>query len=325
MTDASQDIVAHLKRYYDVTAPHIRRINHGIINSNFRVTSPEGAYIFKIFNLRNDLNVRFELEILEFLALKNFPSPRVVPAKSGQLFRQFRKKPAALLHYIPGQMITDITAHRMSQIGAGVGTLHRLLENYNQCIERVTWEPEDIKRHIRLESENIIHKNYPDARNFISYVSRELEAIDFPLKLPQGLTHQDIKPENIIVDQAGHISFIDFNDCYIGTMLFDMMTTVIWSCFENDGKLDDEMSRAYLRGYTAHRPLTPIERNFCFEALQFRLLREAFVWPMRFSPELAEAKSQKFLSSYDYLQTNRKKCRSMIADCLAGSGETVVR
>ncbi len=319
MTDNLEDIVVHLKSYYDVRAPQIIQIHHGVINSNFRVNSPEGAYIFKVYNLRDDLNVSFELEILEFLALNNFPSPRVVPAKTGHLFRQFSGKPAVLFRYIPGQMLAKITSHQMSHIGEGVGALHRLLENYSQDIERVTWEPEDIKRYIRLESGNIIRKNYPDARNFISYISRELEAIDIPVNLPKGLTHQDIKPENIIIDHEGQISFIDFNDCYKGTLLFDMMTTVIWSCFKNNGKLDHEMFNAYLSGYVGKRPLMPVEEEFCYQALQFRLLREAFVWPMRFSPDVAEAKSKKFLNSYDCLQTNRRKYRSMITAFLARS------
>jgi len=318
MIDKANQISIHLERCYGINTLEINQIDHGVINSNFRIHSRHGSYIFKIYNLRDELNVSFELEILEFLSLKKFPSPRAIADKAGRLFRQFQAKPAVLLRYIPGRMITDITDQQMFQIGEGVGALHRILENYRQEIERVTWEPDDIRRHIQVESKNIIRKNYPDALNFVSFISREFKNLEFPVNLPMGITHQDIKPDNIIIDQEGHISFIDFNDCYKGTLLFDIMTTVIWSCFEV-GALDFEMFKSYLGGYMKERPLTLIEKEYCFTALLFRLLREAFVWPMRFSSDIAEKRSKKFLSGYRYLRTHEGKYRSMIASLLANS------
>ena len=318
MHDKMNKISDHLNKYYGVKDPKINHIDYGVINSNFQILSDHGAYIFKIFNLSDEKNVSFELNILELLSFNNFPSPRIIQDKEGRLFRQFYERPAVLLRYIPGQMIKDITRQQMLKIGKGVGALHRILKNYEQNIKRTSWEPDDIKRYIQKESKNIIRKNFPDASNFISYVSKELNSIQFHPRLPVGITHQDIKPENIIIDPKGHISFIDFNNCYKGVLLYDVMTMVIWSCFKGES-FDFELFKVYLSGYIKERPLTPVEEEYCFSAMQFRLLREAFVWPMRFNPEMAEKKSKMFLRRFSHLQTRERKYRSMVYSFLANS------
>jgi len=315
----------HLRQWYDMDHPDIEPISHGIINSNFRINSPGGRFLFKIYNRRDDENVSFELGILTFLAQERFPAPRVIPDIVGRLFRHFQGKPAVLLDYIPGRMIVDITQAQMHRIGAGVGLLHRILKNHRQDIERVTWEPADIARHIETRSARVIEKKYPDADRFVDYIAREFQSIALPPQLPLGMTHQDVKPENIIIDSNMRISFIDFNDCYRGTLLYDAMTMVIWSCFNPGGRLDQDLLEAYLRGYMGERPLTPVEREHLYSALLFRLLRESFVWPMRFSPEVAKDKSDFFLNAYKYLKKREKEVCSTAAalgDMIHQSPET---
>jgi Ser/Thr protein kinase RdoA (MazF antagonist) len=255
--------------------------------------------------------VEFELSILDFLEKKDFPSPRIVPDNRKRFYNSFKNKPSVLLHYIPGRMLNDITMEQMNNIGSQVGILHMILVNFKQPIERVTWEPYDICELIELESENIIKKRYPDAENFVTYIEKEFQDISFPDNLPSGITHQDIKPENIIIDQKGHISFIDFNDCYRGTLLFDVMTTAVWSCFKN-GVLDVDLFKTYLNGYMKERPFTRNEKEYCFQALLFRLLRESFVWSMRFSPKVALKKSNNFLKCYKDLKKHITKYEKIL-------------
>ncbi len=310
MLDLTSHIQKHLAKFYDIVNPSIHQIKFGVINDNFQIKTSNGSYIFKIYNLRDKINVEFELSILEFLSKKSFPSPKIIPDKRNRLYNIFKKKPAVLLSYIPGHMITDITLEQMNNIGSLVGILHKLLGNFKQSVERVTWEPDDIGRLIKVESENIIKKKYPDAVNFVGYVDEEYHNMKFPDNLPVGMTHQDIKPENIIIEDKGYISFIDFNDCYRGTLLFDVMTTAIWSCFQN-GVLDVDLFKAYLCGYTKEKPFTQIEKEYCYQALLFRLLRETFVWSMRFSPIVALKNSDIFLNCYKDVKNKKIKYQTI--------------
>jgi len=243
MNDVAAHIQQHFMQHFKLHQPTIRPITYGVINFNYLIETSDQKYLFKIYNLSDEKNLAFELSILDFLSTKRFPCPRIVSDRRQRLYHFFDAKPAVLLNYIPGRMITDITPDQMHRIGSGVGLLHRLLMDFRQPIERVTWEVVDMERHIQNRSAEIIQKNYPDAIEFVGFVAREFQKLDFPDNLPQGLTHQDVKPENIIIDNTGRISFVDFNDCYRGTLLVDVMTTIIWACFREDA-LDTDLLEA---------------------------------------------------------------------------------
>jgi Ser/Thr protein kinase RdoA (MazF antagonist) len=303
MKDKISLIKDHLYFNYDIKNPEIILIDKGVINLNYKIITAGNSYIFKIFNLRDIIQVEFELGILNHLKRYDFPSPRVQNDNENRQINMFNNKPSVLFYYIPGEILDDITLDEMFHIGQLTGSFHKELLHYKQPISRVTWEPEDIRRHIKNEKAQIISKGYPDAKLFISYISEEFKKLNFPDSLPIGMTHQDIKPENIVRDN---------NDCYRGVLLFDVMTMVIWSCFKSN-ELMDTLFQSYLRGYLQIRPFCDSEMSCCHRALQFRLLREAFVWPMRFSPEIALEKSQTFLNCYKYV----KRCKSSIEDIVS--------
>jgi len=310
---------SHIQKYlhdnYNIKPIIIQRINSGVINSNYLIKTQGNSFVFKIYNLSDEKDVAFELSIINYLSQKKFPCPRIVPDVRDRLFAFYHTKPAVLLRYIPGEMISSITQGEMKRIGAGVGLLHKLLQNFDQPIKRVTWEVRDIEGHIKFESKKIVEKQYPDAENFTKYVASEFQKLEFPGDLPKGITHQDVKPENIIIDSQGNISFIDFNDCYRGSLIFDVMTTIIWTCFKHY-TLDVGLFKSYLYGYMKERPFTQLEKNYCYQALRFRLLRETFVWPMRFSPKVAYTKSETFLRSYKSMVTDVEKYQEIFFSVL---------
>lgn len=305
-------IKQHLKNRYDIQTERVQQISVGVINANYLIKTSSDSYIFKIYYLRDEKNVAFELSIITYLATRKFPCPRVISDNNQRLFSLYQKKPAVLLRYIPGKMISDITPEQMGVIGKGVGTFHTILQDFEQSIDRVTWEFQDIERHIKNESKQIIKKKYPEADEFVAYVAKEFTKLNLSDDLPKGMTHQDIKPENIIIDGKGNISFIDFNDCYRGTLLIDVMTLIIWACFKDD-ELNLNLFKSYLSEYNKQRLLTRIEQESFLQVLLFRLLRETFVWPMRFSPEVAFPKSDIFLRRYKRISSDKQNYGKIIS------------
>ncbi|MCU0821166.1 MAG: phosphotransferase [Spirochaetes bacterium] len=315
MPAIKSDIKRILREDYGIKALAVEKIKVGVINSNYIVNSDSGDYLFKIYNLHNDREVRFELNILEFLGGYNFPCPRIIRNTRGGLLVKYSGRPVVLLSFIPGRMALEPPPDVMRTVGVLAGRLHKLLRNFKQPVKIFTWEPADIGRLIRTESENIIKKKYPDAENFVGFIAGQFKQMKFPGTLPVGMTHQDIKPENIIVDDKGKISFIDFNNCYRGVLIYDAMTTVIWSCFRN-GDLREDLFSQYILGYNESRPFTGIEKEYCFDALRFRLLRETFVWPMRFKPGVAREKGEPFLLSYRNLMKHEGLYKKLILEIL---------
>ncbi len=289
-----------LEEGYGIAAKKIFPVRGGIINTNFRIATASGDFLLKVYNLRTREQAEFEIGAFERLAQKNFPCPRPLRAADGGRTADFGGKPAVLFHYIPGAPLTLITPERLYEVGRGVACLHKTLRRHPQAVVRDEWEPEDIGRFIRTQSATIIRKRFPGAKNFVRFIEKEFSTLKLPSGLPSGLTHQDIKPDNIIVAPDGICHIIDFDNMYRGVLLYDMMTTIIWTCFPGT-RFSLKRFEAFMRGYERERRLTNVERRAVPEALRFRLLREAFVWPMRFSPRVARRNAAHFLASYRHL------------------------
>ena len=307
----TSDIILFLKNEYGLARPYARRMPQGVIDFNYAVFSGKQQYVFKMFNTRNSEQVNFELSALQRLARFDFKTPRLVLTKLNKRASTIAGRPCALLRFIPGRTLLHPNLDDMRIIGHMLGELHVRLGKIQQKVKKQTWEPKDIKRYLKTCRGSIIRKRYPKAGAIISFIQKELASITFPDGLPQSVTHQDVKPENIIKDECGIIHFIDFDACYRGIMLYDVMTPIIWMGFTKSGQLRRPYIKAIITGYQHARVLTPKEKRHLYDALRFRLLREAFVWPMRFSPRVAQPKSERFMRAYKKLSSHKSFVESL--------------
>jgi Ser/Thr protein kinase RdoA (MazF antagonist) len=67
-----------------------------------------------------------------------------------------------------------------------------------------------------------------------------------------GLVHADIRLANLLVDDAGHVRVIDFDDCGFAWFMYDFATTV---SFMEDHPRVPELREAWLEGYRSVAPL----------------------------------------------------------------------
>lgn len=301
-----------LNKDYNIFPIKIKKINRGVINENYYVTTGEKEYIFKIYKNDGVDKVKFELGICEDLEKNYFPSPRVVKNASNDLFG-INEKVYALFHFIPGNTIKDLDKNKMRLIGKLLGKMHSILQNTKQTVEVKTWEPEDIKKLINDHADEVAGRDMKNTREFVDFVKKEFIKINLPELLPTGMTHQDVKPDNIIENRNGDISFIDLNDCYHGVLLHDMMTVIIWTAFQ-DNKFNIDFLIEFLKGYNEERKLTKIEKESILESLKFRLLREAFVWPLRWLDDsLAKKYAWDFIHFYKVLIKDEDEYRKIIS------------
>lgn len=287
-----------IKDTYDITAELINPIGAGLVNTNYYVQSPVGEYLIKRYNQKSANEVRFETDFLQALEYSAVPVPRLVMSKAGEVLSIFEGKPWVVYQYIEGMPMSIITESLLREVGVIMARLHIALCYFRPTVSKTTWEPADLKQLVSNASDNLKQRGYQYAPELCSFVLSELGQFDFSPSLPRGITHQDIKPENILVHEGRISGIVDFDNSYFGTLIDDITTAIIWMCFENK-KLIQSRVDALLAGYESVRPLVTVERECLYERIRFRLLREVFISPYAATePDKARERSDYFRKLY---------------------------
>lgn len=301
MDKATQQLIqSFIYDAYGIEVSQVSRIKKGLMNTNYLVGNAEKKFVFKRYNTYTPSEVQVTIEILERLAAVNFPTPRLVPATNGGLFTLFSGAPCVMYHYIAGESPLTFDDAMIERVGELLGFLHAHLQDVQLAGQKQTWDPNELALIVHSNKEALQQSKLTHARELVGLMQRELPAFQFPAQLPVGITHQDVKPENVIVRNNVVESFIDFDNAYHGVLLHDAMTPVIWTCFSK-GAFNYRRFNCYLRGYERSRALTAPEKQHLLTSLQFRVLREAFIGPfaLRHYPERSEGRSRYFMKLYD--------------------------
>ncbi len=258
----SQSPTTLLKKIRDEYSIHGRKIKpfaSGVANLNFRIDGGEQSVVCRVYASRGLKHIQDEVRVLTALSAMGFPCPAPLQTRSKKFILRVDGLNAVVYPLLPGRHVTRVTPKIVREVGHLHGKLHALTAGKSFSISKPRWEPRDM---LRLATAPLL---------------AELRQFNFSSALPTGLTHQDIKPENVLLSD-GHVSaFIDFDNAYVGALLFDVATTLIWFCASR-GRISPKLVREFLKGYEAHRRLTRVERDAFCDALRWRLLRETVIW-----------------------------------------------
>lgn len=273
-------IKAKLYQEFGLRATSIARIKVGVMNQNFRIKTDAGVFMFRVYGAKTEPETRLERYMLLRLSAKGFPCPSPRLTQTGRDAIDLNGRPAILYPLLAGASRKQATPAIMRELGALQGTIHTAFRHEPITHEKNGWDPEDIKRLIKDWRSRIEKSKFPHAKNYLNFIERELADCSFPVSLPRGLTHQDIKPENVLIKNGRVSGVLDFDNCYRGAFLHDLTTTIMWWCFPR-GTFSPALTQAFLQGYETKRRLTKSERDGLLkDGLRFRLLREMFIGPM---------------------------------------------
>ena len=267
----------HFIKNYGEKAIRLKKLKLGLMNDNYFCQTHTGEYLLKVYLNKIKEEVAFEVEILERLKQANFISPRLKSSLNGDLISLFQGKPVIVYDYIKGKPLENFDIH-LIDAGKYLGKLHQLLQKFKPSFIRKSWDPPYFNKLVLSRRREFLKRSIPNGEFILAFLKKELKKYSFP-KLPSGVTHQDLKPENIIVNEGKIAGFIDFDNSYIGAFLHDITTTIIWTCFKGS-VLKKDLLRSFIRGYESIRPLTVVERKFFDQALRWRILREIFIGPL---------------------------------------------
>ncbi len=233
-------------------------IAEGVENSNFLVRTTEGNFILTLYEKRvRREDLPFFLGLLDHLAARGVSCPTPLRTKSGEILRELRGRPAAMVSFLRGMWPRRIQPGHCAELGAALARLHIAGADYphhrTNALSVAGWWP--LIEATRDQADSV----KPGLAAQLAAEFAVLEA-QWPQDLPVGVIHADLFPDNVFFTGDRLTGLIDFYFACTDAFAYDLAICLNSWCFELDGSLNITKARNLVHGYDAVRPLTPEER-----------------------------------------------------------------
>jgi len=242
------------------------------VSDTYILENQNQKYIFKIYRdaHRKHNEIEAEVELLTILKTNGNSVSYPITDKNGKQIQQFNAieglRNGVLFSFAEGKVILDLENAQLVQLGQDIATLHQStssikLNNARPIFNFKTtlFEPlRDLKPHFTG-----MQKEFEYLTNIADKVVRKFEGFDTS-KFSYGYCHYDFLPKNFHFDEAGKITFFDFDFAGEGYLINDLMTFLNHYFFHQLNNLiskeqADKDFETFLNAYQKVRPLTDDE------------------------------------------------------------------
>jgi homoserine kinase type II len=260
-------------------------IANGSVNTNYLLETPRGKHLLRIDEVKSELEVKRELDLLLFLRKHGFPCPQPVADRKGRHYREVGGKCLSVYRYYDGHALrpSRITHVQLENVGRALADLHSIGKSYKKGIDnRFSYERvADLYLEVRGRLPTYFKRIVRTLDDEVEYLSNYLEG-----KLPKGIIHGDLFHDNVVVKGDKVVAVLDFEAACRGKFIFDLATAVNALCFDGDN-YDLKRFEALIGGYESLRALSLAEwdafpNELRFSALRFTItrLRDFFLNPV---------------------------------------------
>ena len=245
---------------------------HGTVNSNFRVRASGRRWFLRLNEGKTDDDVAGEVALVDRLRAGGLPTPEIVRARDGRAIVHAAGRPATLFPWLEGKEAQPDAKQpeTVALVGAALARLHRAGWGLGaEALPRNHYSLDELER--RLES-------FADDLRVADFVpALRVELLRARRRRPtvSGLIHQDLFPDNVLVDAAGGlVAVLDFEQATHGALVYDLAVAINAWCWTGS-RIHKPAVEAVLAAYEAARPLDMSERS--------RLVDEARLAAARFA------------------------------------------
>lgn len=248
----------------------------GIENTNYFVTTDQGAYVLTLFERLSAAELPFYLRLMKHLAFHAIPVPDPAANIDGDVLHTLNGKPAAVVNRLQGASELQPSAAHCAQVGTMLARMHlagqdfsmhqpnlRGLDWWNATVPVV--RPHLSPAQAALLQSELAYQNHISTR--ATYTA-----------LPRGPIHADLFRDNVMFangaatpnnaaqaekSQAPQLTgFFDFYFAGVDAWVFDIAVCLNDWCVDlATGKTDASRSAAFLNAYCQVRPLRAAERE----------------------------------------------------------------
>ncbi len=241
---------------------NFKGIADGIENTNYFIKTQKGKFILTIYEKRiEEKDLPFFMGLMRNLFDSNFPTPEPIINKNGNYITEILNKKAAVVSFLEGSAQKKLSAENCFEVGLQTAKLHKITKNLT------------LKRENRLSIESW-QKIYQKIKNDCTQIHPNLSEIieenlkkiqlNWPKKLPAGIIHADLFPDNIFFKNGKISGIIDlYFSCY-DFYSFEIAICLNALCFEGEKEnLSFNVTKAkkFIEGYSKIRELLDEEKK----------------------------------------------------------------
>jgi homoserine kinase type II len=259
-TDVSADDLTRFLSVYDIgELLSYKGIAEGVENSNFLVHAGAGNFILTLYEKRvAEDDLPFFLGLMEHLAARGITCPQPVKNRQGGVLGKIAGRPAAIVTFLDGLWIRRPSPAHCSAVGEALARLHLAGAAFKQkranALSIESWRP--LYEHAKARGDSVRQGLCPE-------IEMELDELEksWPRRLPQGVIHADLFPDNVFFLGDKLSGLIDFYFACTDTLAYDVAVCLNAWCFESDHSYNVTKGRSLLNAYGKVRALSETERN----------------------------------------------------------------
>jgi homoserine kinase type II len=194
---------------------------------------------------------------MEHLHAHGISCPQPVKNKRGEVLGRIAGRPAAVVTFLDGMWIRRPSPAHCGALGEALARLH--LAGLDFKHSRVNALSVDGWRSLYENCSERANEVQPDLKRFLAAELSHLENA-WPLRLPQGVIHADLFPDNVFFLGSKLSGLIDFYFACTDTLAYDVAICLNAWCFESDHSYNVTKGRSLLQAYAQVRKLSHEER-----------------------------------------------------------------
>jgi homoserine kinase type II len=259
-TEVTDEALTAFLALFDIgSVVAFRGIAEGVENSNYALKTTAADFILTLYEKRVDAaDLPYFLGLMEHLAAQGLPCALPVRARDGANLNPLAGRIAAITTFLPGVWPRRVTIEHCEPLGAALARFHVAGAGFaptrKNALGPQGWPP--LLEKCLDRADTVL----PGLGAELSVALRHILA-EWPNGLPSGHIHADLFPDNVFFLDGKISGLIDFYFAATDFYAYDVAICLNAWCFERDFSFNVTKSRALLRGYAAHRALTPAERS----------------------------------------------------------------
>jgi len=259
-TDVAADELAEFLKAYEIgELLSYKGIAEGVENSNFLLHTTKGAFILTLYEKRVAVDdLPYFLSLMAYLAERGVRCPQPAKNRKGEVYSTLADRPAAIINFLEGMWPRRPNAAHCAGVGEALAKMHLAGADFplfrKNPLSVAGWRPLFDRAADRADGVQA------SLRDFMAAELGHLEA-HWPDKLPVGVIHADLFPDNVFFLSDKLSGLIDFPFSCNDILAYDVAICLNAWCFEPDHSFNVTKARALLNAYGRARKLSDAEQN----------------------------------------------------------------